>query len=377
MTEQEIEQNVIFTFVRGSHAYGLNNADSDEDIGSVALPNLSVITGFDSFEQKDDYVDEKGEKTDKVVYNIMKALDLIENNNPNMLDFLYAPDHCIRLLRPEWETIMSVRDQFLCKKAKWAYQGYALSQLSRIETHRGYLLNPMKKPTREQFKLPEVSIFPANQLAVIARLASDYIDDPKMQDKFYSDMSALFDHEGAILFKKYINRDMAPFAIADFKQRQDAFLRTITSVSQKFLKDEFQDIARRELKFLAAEKQWTDYKRWDKERNPKRKLLEQKCGYDAKHAGHLVRLLKVGLEIMEGKGVQVDRTNIDRDELYEIRMGNVKFDIVMQKAKDLNDAIENTYKTNNILPITQDPKLTLDLKKNIVNHILSKGNLVI
>ena len=84
MTEQEIEQNVIFTFVRGSHAYGLNNADSDEDIGSVALPNLSVITGFDSFEQKDDYVDEKGEKTDKVVYNIMKALDLIENNNPNM-----------------------------------------------------------------------------------------------------------------------------------------------------------------------------------------------------------------------------------------------------------------------------------------------------
>lgn len=74
---------------------------------------------------------------------------------------------------------------------------------------------------------------------------------------------------------------------------------------------------------------------------------------------------------MEGKGVQVDRTNIDRDELYEIRMGNVKFDIVMQKAKDLNDAIENAYKTNNILPVTQDPKLTLDWKRilSIISYL--------
>lgn len=376
MTEHEIEQNLIFSFVRGSHAYGLNNADSDEDIGSVALPNLSVIAGFDSFQQKDDYVDENGEKTDKVVYNVMKALDLIENNNPNMLDFLYAPDHCIRLLKPEWERIMEVRDQFLCKKAKWAYQGYAKDQLNRIETHRGYLLNPMTKPTREQFNLPSESIFPANQLAVIAKLASDYIEDSDMQDKFYRDMSALFDHEGAMTFKKYISRDMTPFAIADFKQRQDAFLRTITSVSQKFLKDEYQEIARRELKFLAAEKQWVDYRRWAKERNPKRKALEVKCGYDAKHAGHLVRLLKVGLEIMEGKGVLVDRTHIDRDELYEIRIGNVKFDVVMQKAKDLHEKIENAYQNNNTLPIEIDSKLTINLKKEIANLILSKGGLL-
>jgi hypothetical protein len=79
---------------------------------------------------------------------------------------------------------------------------------------------------------------------------------------------------------------------------------------------------------------------------------------------------------MEGKGVNVDRTNIDRDELYEIRMGNVKFDDVMQKAKDLNELIEDAYKHNNTLPLEQDSNLTINLKKKIVNDILSKGGRV-
>jgi len=371
MTEQEIEENKVFMFVRGSHAYGLNNADSDEDLGGIALPSRDVVLGFDEFKQKDDYVDATGTKTDTSVYNILKALDLIANNNPNMLDFLYAPDRCIRLLKPEWEHIMEYRDQFLCKKAKWAYQGYATDQLNRLETHRSYLLHPMTQPTREAFNLPAKSIFPENQLAVIARLSSEYVPEDK-QNMFYKDMSALFDHEGAMTFKKYVSHDMCPFAIADFKRRDDEFLRMIGSVSQHFLKDEYRNMAHQELKYLAACDQWVAYKRWQKQRNPKRKLLEEKCGYDAKHAAHLIRLLRMGCEIMQGKGVNVDRTNIDREHLYKIRIGDVKFDDMMAECKELNDVIDDAYSNNNILPLEQNTELFTRLKREIIEQALTK-----
>lgn len=373
MTELEIDQNTVFSFVRGSHAYGLNNAESDEDIGGVALPSRYVLAGLEEFKQKDDYVDENGEKTDKVIYNIFKAIDLLENNNPNMVDFLFAPHHCIRLLKPEWERVMSIRDSFLCKKAKWAYQGYAKNQFNRLENHRSYLLNPIKgKPNRTEFGLPENSIFPETQLGTIARLGSEYIDTGINADKFYSEMAELFDHEGALIFKKHIDGSMYPFAIADFKRRQDEYLRMIGSVSSHFLKDEFKSMAHAELKYLAALDQWVAFKRWQKTRNPKRKILEEKCGYDAKHASHCIRLMRMGVEIMEGKGVLVDRTHIDRDYLYEIRIGNVKFDVVLEEVERLNTLINKAYSENTTLPLEPDHEKIKMLKYELTDIILSK-----
>lgn len=370
MNEQEIDKNLLFLFVRGSQAYGTNNDASDEDLGGVCMPSTKVILGHEVFEQKDDYV-ENGVKTDKVVYGLQKAFELLIQNNPNMLDFLYAPDRCVKLMTPEWERIMQVRDEFLCMKAKWAYQGYAVAQLNRIDTHRKYLLNPMSEPTRKGFGLPKESIFPETQIEIIAQLSSEYVEGGANRDAFYGEITQLFDREGVLIFKKYINPDMYPFAIKDFKKRQKAFLRMISSVSGTFLKDEYADMAHRELKFLAANQQWIAYKRWSEERNEKRKVLEAKCGYDAKHAMHLIRLLRMSVEIMEGRGVLVDRTNIDRDELMNIRNGNVKFDDILQQAKELNEKADQLYKLN---PLKQEPNheiidtLKLDLLMNAIRQ---------
>ena len=51
--------------------------------------------------------------------------------------------------------------------------------------------------------------------------------------------------------------------------------------------------------FRAAVKHHRAYKAWRKNRNPKRAALEEKYGYDTKHAMHLCRLLKMGCEILE------------------------------------------------------------------------------
>lgn len=43
--------------------------------------------------------------------------------------------------------------------------------------------------------------------------------------------------------------------------------------------------------YKAALREWTQYKTWRENRNPARADLEEKYGYDTKHAAHLVRLL--------------------------------------------------------------------------------------
>jgi len=348
MDIKTIEKNTIFLFTRGSQAYGTNNAESDEDIGGVCMPTKEVVYGLKKFEQKDNWVDENGEKQDKVIYNFNKAIDLMINNNPNMLDFIYAPERVVKYLNPAWSRVIDLREDFLCSKAKWTFQGYAVSQLNRIKTHRAYLLNPPKaKPNRADYDLPEKSIFPVTQCEVIAKISSKYVKASE-RDAFFTEMVNLFDKEGALIFKKYIPEIYYPFAIADFKKGQKEFLQMISSVSGNFLKDEFTHAAENELRYLSSHYNWQRFTKWEKGRNAKRAIMEKKCGYDTKHAMHLVRLLKMAVEIMSGKGVLVDRTNIDRDLLMEIRDGNWNFDQIIELSEKLNKEADELYKVSKL-----------------------------
>lgn len=349
MNKNDIEKNMIFQFVRGSQAYGTNTPESDEDIGGICLPINEVLYGIDKFEQDDKWVDENGEKQDKVIYNLTKAVELMLQSNPNMLDFLYAPERVITLTTPIWDRFLDIRDEFLSVKAKWAFQGYAISQLNRIQTHRHYLLNPpKKKPERADYDLPEKSVFPETQLEVIAKLSSEYVAE-ELREKFYKEFEQLFDKEGALIFKKYIPIEYYPFAIKDFKHNQKQFLHMISSISGIFLKDEYTHMAQNELKFLSANYNWQRYMKWKKGRNKKRAEMEKKCGYDTKHAMHLVRLLTMSVEILQGKGVLVDRTNIDLDLLMPIRDGNIPFEEILNIANGLKKDGDVLY-TGNTLP---------------------------
>jgi len=345
MNKKEIEKNTIFLFTRGSHAYGTNTPESDVDIGGICLPSKAVLYGIKKFDQEDRWTDEKGEKSDKVIFNLNKAVELMKGSNPNMLDFIYAPERVIKLTTPIWKRFVDVRDEFLSLKAKWAFQGYATEQLNRIKTHRGYLLNPpVSEPNRADFNLPERSVFPETQCEVIAKLSSQYVSEEN-QDKFYSDVTKMFDREGALIFKKYIPIEYYPFAIEDFKRRQKEFLHMISSVSGTFLKDEYKNMAENELRYISARYNWQRYKKWKDGRNKRRSEMEVKCGYDSKHAMHLTRLLFMSVEIMQGKGVLVDRTNIDSDILMEIRDGRWTFDRVIELSNKLYAQSDALYKT--------------------------------
>ena len=75
--------------------------------------------------------------------------------------------------------------------------------------------------------------------------------------------------------------------------------------------------------YRGAVKHHRAYREWRKNRNPKRAILEEKYGYDTKHAMHLCRLLKMGCEILETGLVHVHRP--DREWLLGIREGQLTY----------------------------------------------------
>lgn len=347
MNKQEIQENLVFLMLRGSQAYGTNTPESDMDYGGICMPTEDVLFGIDKFEQDDTWVDDSGDKSDKSIYVFGKAIDLLTENNPNMLDYLCAPERCVIHTSRVWDKVRDNADLFISRDTKNSFLGYALAQLGRIKTHRSYLLNPQLEPKREDYGLPEQSIFPETQYESIAKMASEFIA-PELHDEFNKEMSYMLDTEGAFIVKKYVDISNYKMAIDFFKVRQEQFLRMVASIKGKFLAPEYHDMAKRELNYIADVRNYKRYQAWAVGRNDKRRALEEKCGYDSKHGSHLLRLTRMAAEIMEGKGILVDRTNIDAQELLDIRLGNQSYETIIEKANEAEARANRAYKTSTL-----------------------------
>ena len=86
-------------------------------------------------------------------------------------------------------------------------------------------------------------------------------------------------------------------------------------------------------------KQWESYETWKAERNAARAELESRHGYDTKHAMHLVRLMRMGLEIVQTGELRVRRP--DAEELNAIRDGALTYDELMETATVLQAKMED------------------------------------
>lgn len=85
---------------------------------------------------------------------------------------------------------------------------------------------------------------------------------------------------------------------------------------------------------------------WKTHRNPARAELERQHGYDTKHAMHLIRLMRMGLEVLETGDLRVRRD--DADELLAIRNGAMSFDEVLAAATGLQESMERAAKMTSL-----------------------------
>jgi predicted nucleotidyltransferase len=111
-----------------------------------------------------------------------------------------------------------------------------------------------------------------------------------------------------------------------------------------------------------AHKTWKQYHEWKANRNEKRAALEEQFSFDTKHAMHLVRLLRMGREILSGEGVKVKRD--DRDELLSIRNGEWSYEKLIEYTEATMQEIDAIYESSP-LPHSADIKRINDLMLSI------------
>ncbi len=163
-----LPEAVQYEATMGSEAYGVSSNSSDIDIYGFAIPDKQdifphlrgEIDGFGTqkkrFEvwQQHHIKDVQARGGDGCVYDcqyysIVKYLDLVMRNNPNMLDSLFVPQRCIRFTTPVGQRIRDSRKLFLHKGSWHTFKGYAYSQLNKI-FNKEYLNSPKRRADIEK-----------------------------------------------------------------------------------------------------------------------------------------------------------------------------------------------------------------------------------
>jgi predicted nucleotidyltransferase len=345
----DLSRDTLVITLAGSQAHGTAHAESDVDLRGVCVAPLSVrVSLFQPFEQFDGPLEGAlGEqvrariqahptahrglaiKTESVVFDIAKFLHLSASANPNTLEILFADERDWLVETPTWRAIHRERHRFLTRRVQQTYLGYGMAQLKKIQSHRAWLLSPpANKPTRAAFGLPETGTLSRDdqhriETAIQEKIASYRLDDVEMP----KDARIAMQERMEAFWMDTQRTDDAPAEEA---------LREV-AVGALRLPEEVALALTRERKYRAALKHWESYAKWKEERNPKRAHLETIYGYDTKHAMHLVRLMKTGLELLQTGELRVRRE--DAEELIAIREGALSYEALLARAKELEAAM--------------------------------------
>jgi len=287
----DVEKRTILLARHGSHAYGTNIEGSDEDFKGVCIKPKECYLGFVQRFEQFEHMGAKTDGIDKVIYSLDKFAALAADCNPNIIELLWVDDADIVHIDTFGEELRSFKEEFISKKARFTFSGYAHAQLKRIKTHRSWLLDPPKRrPERSDFHLSETTKVSQSELGAFDAALRDGIEI-----ELPKDVLTLFT---------------------------------------------------REKQYQAEKTRYDQYMNWARSRNPARAELEAKYGYDTKHGGHLIRLMRMCREILLTGKVLVKRP--DRDELLAIRVGKVSYDGLIEEAERIEAECDELYKTSSL-----------------------------
>jgi hypothetical protein len=349
-----IQDNTALLVRHGSHAYGTNTPSSDEDFKGIAIPTKKYFLGtMHRFEQ----AELKAPDPDAVIYDIRKFFNLAADCNPNIIEVLHTDPSDHFLVSPIGEEILAHKDDFLSKKIKFTFMGYSVAQLKRIKTHKRWIMNPPKEPpTRASLGLPEQTLIPADQLMAAQA------EVQKELDRFQFDFMEGMEESAKVGLRSTVSEMLAELKITS-DQHWEAAARKIG------LSDNLILVMQREREYAGAKREWDQYQNWKKTRNPARAALEEKSGYDTKHAYHLVRLIRMCREILTTGKVLVKRP--DREELLTIRNGAWSYEQLIEFADREERELNELYNTTTILPKMPDKDKLDQLCIRLVERSLS------
>jgi hypothetical protein len=347
-----IADKTIFLTVSGSISYGLNTPESDVDLRGVCSIPQEYLLGFNKhFDQWEI------NNPDCTIFNIKKFFSLCSQGNPNCLELLFTEPEDHLYVSDLGQILLENRDYFLSKQLKERYIGYAKAQSHRIANHRRWLLSKMTAPpTRQEMGLPEKPQIEKNQFDAVKALIRKQLDKWEPSFESFSDSQKIYlqGKISDILTEMHITTNEKWLAAARTIGFDENLIQIIKS--EKEYQNKLED--------------WANYQSWKKNRNPKRAVLEEKFYFDCKHATQLIRLLRLGKEILETGKVQVKRTH-DREELMAIKIGAWTYEQLIEYADKMEKECKEAYQ-NSKLPnqpnIKHLDRLCIDLiEKSLQN----------
>lgn len=288
MDAQELaERNKILIVRGGSHLYGTNVPESDEDFIGVFIPDQEYLIGLNRIEQVDESVKSKdefgkntSEATDKVMYTLDKFVRLALDNNPNILELLFVNEENIIFANDIGEELLSYRYEFISRNIKHRFLGYAFSQKHKM---------------------------------VIKLENYEHIEEA---------IEYLKDHQEIEFINEITHHPI-------FKRKKQVMTIGDTNLQANITrKKAIQSLERRAKKFGS------------------RRQLVSKHGYDTKFAMHLIRLLFEGKQLLFRRDLQFPLKG--RDLLLNIRNGGLTMDEVLTLASKIEEEVEALYEAGNV-----------------------------
>jgi predicted nucleotidyltransferase len=297
MTAEELkvyfEPHTVLRTITGSTSYGLDTATSDVDEKSVViLPKRDFFTLSQNFETI------TTNKPDHEYHDLKKFMSLANTQNPTILEILYTLPKFVTRSTRIGDELRKNADMFLSIGCFDSFGGYARQQLMRLK-------NGLNRATVED-NIQHLT----ETLDRILNTFGLHYPDYKSGTLLVNNVD--IDNEGKVLIDMNINYN-------NLELKQLAGMTSeLTNASKNFNK-------------MGA----------------RNKRAEDKL---EKHAMHLIRLLKMAIEVLLTGKLNVFRES-DREFLLSIRQGKFTWDEIFEMVTELEVQLREA-KTRSVLPLT-------------------------
>lgn len=425
---ENIDKNnlLLYKYVRGSVAYGINTEKSDEDIGGVYMQPVETLCGL-GFDYCDEIRDTKG---DMVYFELNKFMRLLLKSNPTVLESLFVDDEFVLYEHPIITELKKHRERFITKKCFDSFGGYAVSQIKKCRSLDKKILQDEEKHIERRSALSfcytyynQGSTKIKNWLAYrgLRPECCGLTNIPNMHDnygvfydwgqhweivgytandavKFYlkigDDIKAYCDKHHMYLREyykyclgRYLYNELGDYIHevndGEWYDFADPITRPNLHYRGIFKNDESTEVCLSSIDdkndkpichmsynkdgFTKHCKDYKEFMEWKANRNPVRYAENKDKNYDAKNVSHAFRLMSMCIEIAQGKGFIVNRRGIDREFLLDVKQHKYEYDDIIKlldaKKIEMDEAIASS---------TLPDDIDVDFVNNFVVNIRKK-----
>jgi predicted nucleotidyltransferase len=372
----------------GSQAYGTQTPTSDIDKKFVYILPEDCILGTG-------YVEQINVNKDYVGWEIRRFLELMDSNNPTVLELLNSPEDCILHKDPLFDDIIAHKDEFITKICKDSFGGYARQQIKKAKGLDKKQNWEKDKVTRKDV-LDFCYVIEGEKSIPFKVWNSD--DERQFEEKFCGVVNVPNARDVYAVYYDGLAKNMFSEDVNELDREN---LKRFTKESGKPMGFGYKGLVKTDEGANAAEsnqlrlssipkgetpicniiynkdgytmhcKDYREYQEWLENRNETRYVETQEHGQriDGKNMMHCIRLIRMAQEIGAGKGINVRRP--DAEELLSIRRGEVDLDNLIQMADQSIEEMDSIF-DNSDLPKKVDSglvnSLLIKIRKEFYNR---------